>query len=115
MRPRPEPALLPQGVESCLDLRRQEFLGVPWFDPEGASRGNKFVVQICQQVNRGRVFPSVAVRFLDPATEFVLTRLTDPLFTAYLPLPKNRAMAPRAMLYASDFPGKWDAFRMGRA
>jgi oligogalacturonide lyase len=65
-----------------------------------------------ESANWGRVFPTVAVRYLDPATEFTLIRLTDPQFTAYLPPPKNRAVAPRAMLYASDFNGKWDAYRM---
>ena len=65
-----------------------------------------------ENANRGRVFPSVAGRYPDPATEFTVVRLTDPQFTAHLPLPKNRATAQRAFLYASDFNGKWDAYRM---
>ena len=39
---------------------------------------------------KGRVFPSVAVRYADPATEFTVLRLTDPQFTSSLPAPGNR-------------------------
>ena len=65
-----------------------------------------------ENTNRGRTFPTTAVRYLDPATEAAVIRLTDPNFNAYLPLPRNRAAAAKAMLYASDFNGKWDAYRM---
>jgi oligogalacturonide lyase len=65
-----------------------------------------------EQTGQGREFPAVAVRYLDPATEFAVVRLTDPNFTAYLPLPKNRIVEQQAILYASDFNGKWDAYRM---
>ena len=61
---------------------------------------------------KGRVFPSVAVRYLDPATEFVVTRLTDPQFNSYLPATGNRVVTSRGLLYASDATGKWEALRM---
>src|SRR5579863_1687838 len=61
---------------------------------------------------KGRVFPSVAVRYLDPATEFVVTRLTDPQFNSYLPAAGNRVVTSRGLLYASDATGKWEALRM---
>ncbi|MEQ1885229.1 MAG: hypothetical protein ABL967_09225 [Bryobacteraceae bacterium] len=64
-----------------------------------------------ETTNRGRTFPTAAIRYLDPATESAIVRLTDPNFNAYLPLPKNRAAA-KTILYASDFNGKWDAYRM---
>ncbi len=61
---------------------------------------------------KGRVFPSVAVRYPDPATEFTIVRLTDPQFTSSLPAPSNRGATARQLLYASDFTGTWQAFRM---
>src|SRR5690242_20146771 len=60
---------------------------------------------------KGRVFPSAAVRYVDPATEFVITRLTDPQFSSYLP-EGNRVVTSRGLLYASDATGKWEALRM---
>jgi oligogalacturonide lyase len=61
---------------------------------------------------KGRTFPSVAVRYPDPATEFTILRLTDPQFTASLPAPGNRGATARQLLYASDFTGTSQAFRM---
>ena len=61
---------------------------------------------------KGRVYPSVAVRYPDPATEFTVLRLTDPQFTSSLPAPGNRGATARQLLYASDFTGTWQAFRM---
>ena len=61
---------------------------------------------------KGRIFPSAAVRYVDPATEFVITRLTDPQFTSYLPATGNRVVTSRGLLYASDASGKWEALRM---
>jgi len=61
---------------------------------------------------RGRVLPSVAVHYPDPATEFTVVRLTDPQFTSSLPAPGNRGVTARQLLYASDLDGKWQAFRM---
>ena len=61
---------------------------------------------------RERVLPSVAVKYLDPATEFVVVRLTDPQYTAVRPSGGTRPLSNRAMLYASDATGKWEALRM---
>jgi len=61
---------------------------------------------------RGRTVPSVAVKYLDPATEFVVVRVTDPQYNSLLPSGGTRPLTSRAMLYASDMTGKWDAFRM---
>lgn len=61
---------------------------------------------------KGRMFPSVAARYADPATEFVVIRLTDPQSTSLLPPPGNRAMSARGLLYASDVSGSWQAFLM---
>lgn len=61
---------------------------------------------------RGRTFPSAAVRYADPATEFTVLRLTDPQFSSSLPPAGNRAVTARSLLYASDMAGDWQAFRM---
>jgi len=61
---------------------------------------------------KGRTFPSVAVRYPDPATEFTVLRLTDPQFSSSLPLAGNRGVTARSLLYASDMAGDWQAFRM---
>jgi hypothetical protein len=54
----------------------------------------------------------VAVRYVDPATEFTVLRLTDPQFTSSLPAIGNRGVTARQLLYASDLDGKWQAYRM---
>jgi oligogalacturonide lyase len=61
---------------------------------------------------RGRVLPSVAVPYADPATEFTVVRLTDPQFTSSLSAIGNRGLTVRQLLYASDSDGKTQAFRM---
>jgi oligogalacturonide lyase len=61
---------------------------------------------------RGRILPSVAVRYVDPATEFTVLRLTDPQFTSSLSAIGNRGVTARQLLYASDLDGKWQAYRM---
>jgi oligogalacturonide lyase len=63
-------------------------------------------------IGKGRTFLSVAVRYADPATEFTVVRLTDPQFNSLLPQPGNRGVTTRALLYASDISGAWQAFRM---
>jgi len=65
-----------------------------------------------ETTSRGRVLPSVAVRYADPATEFTVVRLTDPQFTSSLPAIGNRGVTSRQLLYASDLDGKWQAYRM---
>jgi oligogalacturonide lyase len=61
---------------------------------------------------KGRTLPSVAARYFDPATEFLIVRLTDPQFSSVLPSSSNRILTSRAMLYASNQTGRWEAFRM---
>ena len=58
------------------------------------------------------MLPSVAVKYLDPATEFVVIRLTDPQYSALLPSGGTKALSNRMMLYASDAAGKWEALHM---
>ena len=69
-------------------------------------------VAMGQDTGPGRVLPSVAVKYLDPATEFVVIRLTDPQYSAVLPSGGTKALSNRTMLYASDAAGKWEAPRM---
>jgi oligogalacturonide lyase len=61
---------------------------------------------------KGRILPSVAVRYADPATEFTVVRLTDPQFISSLPASGNRGVTARQLLYASDLDGRWQAYRM---
>src|ERR1700732_4806190 len=68
--------------------------------------------QAAETTAKGRVLPSVAARYTDPATEFTVVRLTDPQFTSSLPATGNRGITARQLLYASDLDGKWQAFRM---
>ena len=65
-----------------------------------------------QTTGKGRVFPSVAVRYSDPATEFRVVRLTDPQFTSSLAAVGNRGVTARQLLYASDMRGSWQVFHM---
>jgi len=65
-----------------------------------------------QTAGKGHILPSVAARYADPATEFVVIRLTDPQYTSLLPSAGNRGVTARAVLYASDLGGNWQAFRM---
>ena len=51
-----------------------------------------------------KTIPSEAFRYPDPATEFQVTRLTDPKSTSWLPAFYNRAVSRKGsfLLYASD-------------
>jgi len=68
----------------------------------------------CAADNKGkaRVFPSAAIRYLDPATEFPVIRLTDPQYTSSLPVAGNRGVAARSLLYVSDLAGASQVFWM---
>ncbi|MBZ5606332.1 MAG: oligogalacturonate lyase family protein [Acidobacteriia bacterium] len=63
---------------------------------------------------KGRILSSVARRYADPATEFPVTRLTDPAHNGFLPAPYNRAVARRSnfLLYSTDATGHMEAFRL---
>lgn len=64
-------------------------------------------------VERPESLPNDAKRYLDPATEFLVIRLTEPTYSSYLTAPWNRAITRRGVLfYASDRAGKLDVFRM---
>jgi oligogalacturonide lyase len=63
---------------------------------------------------KGRVFPSETRRYLDPTTEFVVFRFTDPAHASFLPGPANHCVSGRGnfLLYASDRTGSAQAYRM---
>jgi oligogalacturonide lyase len=69
-------------------------------------------IRAAETTAKGRIVPSVAVRYADPATESTVLRLTDPQFTSSLPAVGNRGVTARQLLYASDLNGKWQAYRM---
>lgn len=56
---------------------------------------------------------SAAFRFPDPATEFPITRLTDPQFSSHLPRHYNNTVSRRNFLiFSSDMSGRMEAYRM---
>ena len=63
---------------------------------------------------KGKLFPSAVKRYPDGATEFTVTRLTDPAHSSLLPPVYAGAIAHRGnfLLYASDITGQWNAFRI---
>ena len=63
---------------------------------------------------KGKVFPSALKRYADGATEFPVTRLTDPAHSSLLPPVYARAVSRRGsfLLCASDITGRWEAFRI---
>ena len=63
---------------------------------------------------KGAAFPSQALRYSDPATEFDVYRLTDPSYTSVLPAYYNRFIAHNSgwMLFGCDRTGSFQAFRI---
>jgi oligogalacturonide lyase len=63
---------------------------------------------------RGQVYPSERWRYADPATEFEVVRLTDPVHATYLPWTAANIVTRRgtALLCASDRTGSMQAFRL---
>src|ERR1700690_460547 len=63
---------------------------------------------------RPRAVPSAIFRYADPSTEFPVIRLTDPMYASRLPAHYGRSLARHGnyMLYASNFNGRMDAYRM---
>ena len=63
---------------------------------------------------KGASFPSEWRRFADPATEFEVTRLTDPANTCCLPEYYNRSISKRGsfLLFYGDRGGSLQAYRM---
>ncbi|MGH9657935.1 MAG: oligogalacturonate lyase family protein [Bryobacteraceae bacterium] len=69
---------------------------------------------LAAELDKRKTYPSEWRRFLDPATEFEVVRLTDPAFTSRLPAPYNRAFAKRGgfLIYASDRNESQQLYRM---
>jgi oligogalacturonide lyase len=68
-----------------------------------------------QAADKPLIVPTEARRFRDPATEFDLTRLTDPARSnCWLPPPPLKSLASRSnsLLYASDRSGSVQAYRL---
>src|ERR1700680_4370761 len=63
---------------------------------------------------RRRTFPTAVTRYPDPATEFMVYRLTDPAHTSRLPAYYGRTVSRRGdfLLYTSNISGRFEAFRM---
>jgi oligogalacturonide lyase len=60
------------------------------------------------------IYPSQSKRLRDPATEFEITRLTEPTFNSWLIAPPGRSIVARnnALLYCSDRDGAVQAYRL---
>lgn len=58
--------------------------------------------------------PSERIRYADPATEFLVERLTDPSHSAFLPAVHGRAFARKGdfLLFSSDVAGSWQVYRL---
>jgi oligogalacturonide lyase len=66
-------------------------------------------------IARAQVIASEQKKYRDPATEFELTRLTDPaVSSSFLPAPPKRAISQRnnSLVYCSDRTGTLQAYRM---
>lgn len=63
---------------------------------------------------KGKVFPSAVKRYPDGATEFTVTRITDPAHTSLLPPVYCRSIGRKGnfMLCASNATGRFEAFRI---
>ena len=63
---------------------------------------------------KGRILPSVAQRYADAATDFPVTRLTDPAHTSRLPPHYARAISKHSnfLIFVSDMTGRFEAYRM---
>jgi len=66
------------------------------------------------QTEKAKSFPSEWKRYSDPATEFEVTRLTDPAHSSQLSAYYNRSLSKRNgfLLFSSDRTGSSQAFRM---
>ena len=64
--------------------------------------------------SKGRIFPSDRRRFLDPATEFEVIRLTDPSYSSRLPPVYARAVSRRGafLVFSCDRTGSPQVFRL---
>lgn len=58
------------------------------------------------------IYPSQSKRLRDPATEFEITRLTDPSYNSWLIAPPSRSIARNSLLYCSDRNGPMQAYRL---
>src|ERR1700690_387437 len=63
---------------------------------------------------RGQTFPTEVKRYADPATEFLVYRLTDPAHQSWLPASYQNAVSRRGsfLMYSSDRSGSVQAYRM---
>jgi oligogalacturonide lyase len=63
---------------------------------------------------KGRTFPSAVTRYSDLATEFTVSRLSDPAHTSRLPAYYCRAVARHSnfLVFSSDLSGRFEAFRL---
>jgi oligogalacturonide lyase len=62
---------------------------------------------------KGKTFPAAIKRYADGATEFPVTRLTDPAYSTFLPPVYSRAVSRHNfVLCASDMTGRFEAFRI---
>ena len=65
-----------------------------------------------ETTGKGRTLPSVVKRYPDPATEFPISRLTDPAHTSVLPAGRAVARHGGFLIYASDMTGRFEAYRL---
>ena len=76
--------------------------------------GSLSTLPLAANSQKGQVYPADWRKYLDPATEFEILRLTDPSYTSLLPAFYDRAIARRGnfLIYTSDRSGSKQAFRL---
>jgi len=76
--------------------------------------GSCYLARLTAASRKGTVYPSEISRYVDPATEFVVTRLTDPAHSSYVPRFYCRFLSRKRnfMIYASDRTGSLQMFQM---
>src|SRR5258706_871688 len=95
----------PPRLRTCYDkvmaLSRRVFLTLP-------------AACYAETAGKGRMFGAAITRYADPATEFPVSRLTDPKYSSHLPAYPNRTIARNGsfLLYSSDITGRFEAFRL---
>lgn len=65
---------------------------------------------ILKAAGKGTVLSSALTRYDDLATDLPVTRLTDPKVSSILP--RNLISSRGFLVYASDAPGRWEAYRL---
>ena len=67
-----------------------------------------------QASGKGQMLPAGSKKFLDPATESEILRLTDPVYSSHLASPPARVLGRRSktLIFSSNRSGSWQVWRL---